>query len=100
MVILVKHKCAVRTEEGTELLVGQRNANLYTIQLEHVKASTSSVAQQTTLWHRRLSHLNFRYIDQLVKNKLVNGLPSLKFERESLCAGCEKRYDEKGFSSS
>ena len=102
-----KHKCAFRTEEGKELLVGNRNANLYTIQLEHVKASSSSVClisdsvvQQTSLWHRRLSHLNFRYIDQLVKNKLVNGLPSSKFERESLCAGCEKRYDEKGFSSS
>jgi len=92
-----KHKCAVRTEEGTELLVGQRNANLYTIHLDHVKASSSSVclisdsvAQQSTLWHRRLSHLNFRYIAHLVKDKLVNGLPSLKFEKESLCAGCEK----------
>ena len=51
---------------------------------------SDSVLQQTSLWHRRLSHLNFRYIDQLVKNKLVHGLRSLKFERESLCAWCEK----------
>ena len=51
---------------------------------------SDSVVQQTSLCHRRLSHLNFRYIDQLVQNKLVNGLPSFKFERESLCAGCEK----------
>ena len=48
------------------------------------------VLQQTSLWHRRLSHLNFRYIDQLVKNKLVHGIPLLKFERESLCVGYEK----------
>ena len=46
--------------------------------------------QQTSLWHRRLSHQSFRYIDQLVKNKLVNRIPSLKFEKDSLCAVCEK----------
>ena len=44
----------------------------------------------TSLWHRRLSHLNYKYIDQLVKNKLVNGIPQLKFVNESLRAGCEK----------
>ena len=93
----MSHLIYTPTEEGKELLVGNHNANLYTIQLEHVKASSfsvclisDSVVQQTSLWHRRISHLNFRYIDQLVKNKLVNGLPSLKFERESLCTGCEK----------
>ena len=97
-----KHKCAVHTEEGKELLVGYRSANLYTIQLEHMESPSSpdflisdSVIQQTSLWHRRLSHLNFRYIDQVVKKKLVNGLPSLKFERESLYAGCEKRKMKK-----
>ena len=62
-----------------------------------MKASSSSVylisdsvAQKTTLWHRRLCHVNFRYIAHYVKNKLVIGLPSLNFEKESLCAGCEK----------
>ena len=34
--------------------------------------------------------MNYMYIDQLVKNKLVNGIPQLKFVKESLRAGCEK----------
>ncbi|KAI3735918.1 hypothetical protein L6452_15444 [Arctium lappa] len=48
------------------------------------KAKTCSVCllskasmQQSWLWHRRLSHLNFRYINKLVSGKLVKGLPEL-----------------------
>ncbi|KAI3715360.1 hypothetical protein L6452_22340 [Arctium lappa] len=46
--------------------------------------------EQSWLWHRRLSHLNFRYINKLVRGKLVKGLPELKYEREHLCAACDK----------
>ncbi|KAI3718278.1 hypothetical protein L6452_19142 [Arctium lappa] len=63
-------RCSVRNEEGEELLVASM--------------------QQSWLWHRRLSHLNFRYINNLVSGKLVKGLPELKYEREHLCAACEK----------
>ncbi|KAI3667038.1 hypothetical protein L6452_42080 [Arctium lappa] len=46
--------------------------------------------QQSWLWHRRLSHLNFRYINKLVKDKLVKGLPELRHDKKHLCAACEK----------
>ncbi|KAI3715226.1 hypothetical protein L6452_22199 [Arctium lappa] len=59
--------CSVRTEEGKELLVGTRKSNLYTINLSKVQAD-----------------------NQLVSGKLVKGLPELKYEREHLCAACEK----------
>ncbi|GKA49065.1 retrovirus-related pol polyprotein from transposon TNT 1-94, partial [Tanacetum coccineum] len=32
------------------------------------------------LWHKRLSHLNFKNINKLAKQNLVTGLPSLKME--------------------
>ncbi|KAI3758991.1 hypothetical protein L6452_06564 [Arctium lappa] len=55
------------------------------------KAKTCSASmQQSWLCHRRLSHLNFRYINKLVSGKLVKGLPKLKYEREHLCVACEK----------
>ncbi|KAI3770453.1 hypothetical protein L6452_01587 [Arctium lappa] len=50
----------------------------------------SKSCSQSWLWHRRLSHLNFRYINKLVRGKLVKGLPELKYEKEHLCAACEK----------
>ncbi|GJW48445.1 retrovirus-related pol polyprotein from transposon TNT 1-94 [Tanacetum coccineum] len=45
---------------------------------------------QSWLWHRRLSHLNFVTINNLVKNNLVRGLPKMKFEKDHLCSACEQ----------
>ncbi|KAI3707521.1 hypothetical protein L6452_26130 [Arctium lappa] len=89
-------KCSVRTEDGNELLVGNLKTNLYTINLSKVQNDnqvclmTKASLQQSWLWHKRLSHLNFRYINKLVSGKLVKGLPELKYEKEHLCAACEK----------
>nr|GEY35506.1 retrovirus-related Pol polyprotein from transposon TNT 1-94 [Tanacetum cinerariifolium] len=49
------------------------------------KASTT----QAWLWHRRLSHLNFDYINLLSKKDVVIGLPKLKYVKDQLCSSCE-----------
>ncbi|KAI3729808.1 hypothetical protein L6452_18478 [Arctium lappa] len=88
--------CSVRNEDGSELLSGHRKTNLYTINLSKIQIDnqvclmTKATQQQSWLWHRRLSHLNFRYINKLVRGKLVKGLPELKYERQHLCAAYEK----------
>ncbi|KAJ9536538.1 hypothetical protein OSB04_un000290 [Centaurea solstitialis] len=88
-----KRRCVVRTEEGKELLVGSRRTNLYIIRLQHKLQYSSSCLItrsslfQAVLWHKRLSHLNFRYID---KHQLVSGIPMIRFEQEEMCPGCEK----------
>ncbi|KAI3523763.1 hypothetical protein L1887_02147 [Cichorium endivia] len=40
------------------------------------------------LWHRKLAHLNFRYMNQLVTGEMVRGMPLLKFDNENICAAC------------
>nr|GEW58937.1 hypothetical protein [Tanacetum cinerariifolium] len=40
------------------------------------------------LWPRRLSHLNFGVINHLARQGLVQGLPTLKFEKDHLCSAC------------
>ncbi|GJX09296.1 retrovirus-related pol polyprotein from transposon TNT 1-94, partial [Tanacetum coccineum] len=40
------------------------------------------------LWHRRLSHLNFRAFNHPARYALVRGLPKLKFEKDHLCYAC------------
>ena len=42
------------------------------------------------LWHRRLSHLNFGYINKLISKDLVRGLPLLKLDNDVLCGACEQ----------
>ncbi|GJU23904.1 retrovirus-related pol polyprotein from transposon TNT 1-94, partial [Tanacetum coccineum] len=44
---------------------------------------------QAWLWHRRLSHLNFDYINLLSKKDVVIGLPKLKYVKDQLCSFCK-----------
>nr|GEW12031.1 retrovirus-related Pol polyprotein from transposon TNT 1-94 [Tanacetum cinerariifolium] len=49
----------------------------------------STSPTQAWLWHRRLSHLNFDYINMLSKKNVVIGLPKLKYVKDQLCSSCE-----------
>nr|GFA81094.1 retrovirus-related Pol polyprotein from transposon TNT 1-94 [Tanacetum cinerariifolium] len=44
---------------------------------------------QAWLWHQRLSHINFDYINLLSKKDIVIGLPKLKYVKDQLCSSCE-----------
>nr|GEX21592.1 retrovirus-related Pol polyprotein from transposon TNT 1-94 [Tanacetum cinerariifolium] len=63
----------VRDLQGNDLLTGNRGSNLYTISLQESTSSTplclmaKATPTQAWLWHRRLSHLNFDYINLLSK---------------------------------
>ncbi|GJT96705.1 retrovirus-related pol polyprotein from transposon TNT 1-94 [Tanacetum coccineum] len=39
--------------------------------------------------HRRLSHLNFKYINLLSKKDIAIGLPKLKYVKDQLCSSCK-----------
>ncbi|KAJ9548122.1 hypothetical protein OSB04_020665 [Centaurea solstitialis] len=90
-----KRRCVVKTESGKELLVGTRRRNLYKIDLRDVKAKNTlcllskASNQQSILWHRRLSHLNFKGLNKLVIGNLAIGIPDLRFQQEHLCSACQ-----------
>ena len=52
-------------------------------------------AEDSWLWHKKLSHLNFKTMNSLVKRELVRGLPQLQFSKEGLCEACEKGKSKK-----
>ncbi|GKA46138.1 retrovirus-related pol polyprotein from transposon TNT 1-94 [Tanacetum coccineum] len=80
-----KSTCFVRDLQGNDLLSGNRGSDLYTISLQETTSSTpicllaKASPTQAWLWHRRLSHLNFDYINLLSKKDVVIGLPNLKY---------------------
>jgi hypothetical protein len=45
------------------------------------------VDESSRIWHERFGHLNFRYMQQLSKHKLVDGLPDIHLSKE-VCEGC------------
>nr|GEU74549.1 retrotransposon protein, putative, Ty1-copia subclass [Tanacetum cinerariifolium] len=77
-----KSTCFVRDLQGNYLLTGNRGSDLYMISLQESTSLTplclmaKATPTQAWLWHRRLSHLNFDYINLLSKKDIVISLPS------------------------
>ncbi|GKG14312.1 putative ribonuclease H-like domain-containing protein, partial [Tanacetum coccineum] len=79
------------------LLKIPRKNNMYSVDMKNIvpkESLTCLVAKATLdesmLWHRRLSHVNFRTINKLVKENLVRGLPTKHFENGQTCVACLK----------
>nr|GEW20262.1 copia protein [Tanacetum cinerariifolium] len=72
-----KSSCFVRDLQGNDLLTGSRGSDLYTISLQELKSLTplclmaKASPTQAWLWHRRLSYLNFDYINMLSKKDVM-----------------------------
>nr|GEW66450.1 retrovirus-related Pol polyprotein from transposon TNT 1-94 [Tanacetum cinerariifolium] len=90
-----KSTCFIRDIQGNDLLTDNRGFDLYTISFQESASSTllclmaKASPTQAWLWHRRLSHLNFDYINLLSKKDVVIGLPKLKYVKDQLCSSCE-----------
>ncbi|GJZ91248.1 DEAD-box ATP-dependent RNA helicase 37-like protein [Tanacetum coccineum] len=75
-------KCILKDLQGNDLLTGNRGSDLYIISLQETTSSTliclmaKASPTQAWLWHRRLSHLNFDYINLLSKKDVHIDLPN------------------------
>nr|GFB17685.1 retrovirus-related Pol polyprotein from transposon TNT 1-94 [Tanacetum cinerariifolium] len=89
-----KSTCFVRDLHGNDLLTGNCGSDLYTISLQELTSSTplclmAKASPTAWLWHRRLSHLNFDYINLLSKKDVVIGVPKVKYVKDQLYSSCE-----------
>ncbi|GJS55310.1 retrovirus-related pol polyprotein from transposon TNT 1-94 [Tanacetum coccineum] len=90
-----KFTCYIRDLKENDLLTVSRGIDLYSITLQDT--STPNLiclmakvpSSQASLWHRRLSHLNFDTINLLSKYDIVTSLLKLKFVKDHLCSSCE-----------
>ncbi|GJV91596.1 putative ribonuclease H-like domain-containing protein [Tanacetum coccineum] len=84
------------------LLKVPRKNNMYSVDMKNIvpkESLTCLVAKATLdesmLWHRRLGHVNFKTVNKLVKENLVRGLPSKRFENDQTCVACLKGKQHK-----
>ncbi|GKA06746.1 putative ribonuclease H-like domain-containing protein, partial [Tanacetum coccineum] len=56
---------------------------------------SQATLDESMLWHRRLGHVNFKTINKLVKDNLVRGLPTKRFENDQTCVACLKGKQHK-----
>nr|GEW01898.1 zf-CCHC domain-containing protein/DUF4219 domain-containing protein/UBN2 domain-containing protein [Tanacetum cinerariifolium] len=72
---------------------GIRKKGLYVMKLENMpkdQICLATIDENSTLWHRRLSHVNMRLIQSLESKKLIRNLPKLKFD-QYFCDACKIR---------
>ncbi|GJV66340.1 putative ribonuclease H-like domain-containing protein [Tanacetum coccineum] len=89
-------------DESQVLLKVHKKNNMYNIDMKNIipkESLTCLVAKATLdesmLWHRRLGHVNFKTINKLVKENLVRGLPTKRFENDQTCVACLKGKQHK-----
>ncbi|GJV98029.1 putative ribonuclease H-like domain-containing protein [Tanacetum coccineum] len=75
-----------------------RRHNLYCFNLTDIHSEreikcllAKASLDESTKWHRRMAHVNFKNMNKLAKHGLVNGLPSKLFTNEHNCVACNKR---------
>nr|GEX54012.1 ribonuclease H-like domain-containing protein [Tanacetum cinerariifolium] len=79
------------------LLRVPRENNMYNVNLRNIVPSrdltclfAKATLDESNLWHRRLSHVNFKTINKLVKGNFVIGLPTKVFTNDNSCVACKK----------
>ncbi|GJU89348.1 putative ribonuclease H-like domain-containing protein [Tanacetum coccineum] len=79
-----------------------RRHNLYTFNLIEIQLErdincllAKASSDESTKWHRRMAHVNFKNINKLAKHGLVNGLPSKLFINDHNCVACNKGKQHK-----
>nr|GFB57540.1 ribonuclease H-like domain-containing protein [Tanacetum cinerariifolium] len=77
------------------LLRVPRENNMYIVDLKNFVRSrdltclfAKATLDESSLWHMRLGHINFKTMNKLVKGILVRGLPLKIFENNHTCVAC------------
>ncbi|GJW63268.1 putative ribonuclease H-like domain-containing protein [Tanacetum coccineum] len=107
-VLFTDTDCLVLTEdfqlpdERQVVLRIPRKCDLYTFSISELQPEqnvTCLVAKasldESTRWHRRMAHVNFKTINKLAKEGLVDGLPLKVFTNEHNCVACNKGKQHK-----
>ena len=78
------------------ILTGYRHGNIYEANLSSytdgkvICLLSKASASESWIWHKKLSHLNFSNLNELVRKDLVRGLPKVMFNADGLCDACQK----------
>nr|GEY49582.1 ribonuclease H-like domain-containing protein [Tanacetum cinerariifolium] len=89
-------------DESQVVLRILRRHDLYTFNLsdiqpkQHINCLLAKASlEESTKWHRRMAHVNFKTINKLAKHGLVEGLPLKLFTNEHNCVACNKGKQHK-----
>ncbi|KAI3678839.1 hypothetical protein L6452_38143 [Arctium lappa] len=89
-------------DESMILLRTPRKDNVYCLDMDNASSDSSmnclvskASVDESSLWHRRMGHMNYKTMNKLVKNNLVRGLPSKVFSCDDHYVACLKGKQHK-----
>jgi hypothetical protein len=68
------------------IIIGSEENGLYKLKGHSEAAMTHAIENSCEIWHRILSHINYKALPYICK--AVTGLPELKVDHEGICNGC------------
>ena len=76
-------------------LIAIRREDVYVLDMSSLTQNGTCLFEKASktinwLWHKTLSHLNFKNIKYIAKQNTVFDLPSLIFSKDKPCSACEK----------
>ncbi|GJR71869.1 putative ribonuclease H-like domain-containing protein [Tanacetum coccineum] len=84
------------------LLRVPRKHNMYTFNLNNLAPKENlaclvakASSDEAIKWHRRMTHVNYKNMNKLVKDNLVRGLPPKLFKNDHTCVACCKGKQHK-----
>ncbi|GKC61704.1 retrovirus-related pol polyprotein from transposon TNT 1-94 [Tanacetum coccineum] len=95
-VLFTKTREAIFNQNDEVFLIDPRRRDVYVIDMSSFNKESNACffakasPSVNWLWHKRLTYLNFRNINNLAKHNLVSGLPSLTFSKDKNCLAYEK----------
>ena len=90
-----------KKSDNKVVLTGDRRGNVYIADFNSTNANMTTCllskasVDEGWLWHKRLSHLSFKAMNELVKKDLVRGIPKLDYSKDGLCDACQKGKQRK-----
>ncbi|KAL8116115.1 hypothetical protein AgCh_022565 [Apium graveolens] len=86
----------ISKKTGEVALKGARKGSLFVADLDSANEDriccfyTKASIEKSKLWHKKLSYLNFKAINTLIKKELVRDMPNLEFAQDEVCDACQK----------
>ena len=87
--------CVVSNKKDNNVVLnGVRKGNVYIADFNSARSKSltclfsKASSDESWLWNKRLSHLNFKTMNDLIRKDLVRGIPKLEFNKDGLCGAC------------
>ncbi|KAK1387194.1 hypothetical protein POM88_015372 [Heracleum sosnowskyi] len=102
LVTFSKEACVVsKGGNNNVVMTGFRRGNVYIADFSSTSPDTitclfsKASKDESWLWHKKLSHLNFKVMNDLVRKDLARGIPQVEFSKDGLCDACQKGKQKK-----